>query len=101
MEHNPLLPHPFLQKAQEGGWNTYPVVNIFLAQYLLDPEVWKAVGRVMGWNEVAYKFYTDKGLTFEGPEWLYHQHQFINLLAQGKSMDEALQEILNHHCHVA
>lgn len=101
MEHNPLLPHPFLQKAQKGGWNRAYVINVFLAEYLLDPEAWKAVGRVMGWNEAPYKFHADQGLTVEGPEWLYHQHRFINFLAQGKSIDEALREILNHHCHAA
>lgn len=55
---------------------------------LLKPFVWQAVGKVKGWDEKI----TRRG--YHAEAWKEVWHRFIDFLADGKSYDEALGEIL-------
>ena len=95
----------------DGSWFLYPrntdgknVRN----QLLLDPHFWQALGRALGWRRFARDEATRSDYpsitmpTYEWEyqgaiqeeSWLYHQHRFIDWLAQEKSADEFFEEIL-------
>ena len=94
-----------IQDAIEGGWNVgegFEVsgrgekVKVYtnnedddkyiidINQILLDPKFWQAVGKTRGWNGKEY--FSNKYLR----EW----HTFIDHLADGKTTEEALTELL-------
>lgn len=51
---------------------------------ILKPAVWQAVGKTRGWV-VGH---------FDGkPTWLEYQHRFIDHLADGKTIEEALSAL--------
>lgn len=62
---------------------------------LLDPLFWQALGKAEGWEQ-------DFGETcplcevevYEGTEWEYHWHRFINHLTQGKDIDSFFTNLL-------
>lgn len=69
---------------------------------LLDPLAWQAVGKVKGW-QVRSDWIKDKNDlpdNFEGiihafaAEWRFAMLHFTDLLADGKSIEEAIREIL-------
>lgn len=64
-----------------------------IAEALLDPLAWQAVGKVKGWTGFHDHEYDNDGI-IPMNEILYRQHLFIDLLAEGKTIEEALGEIL-------
>lgn len=88
----------FIKDAIEGGWTGYekhielgadpenvayliaPNLDM-VAEILLDPEAWKAVGRQRGWG------------VSEHPYWPHQWHTFIDHLADGKTIDQALEAL--------
>jgi hypothetical protein len=69
-------------------------------EILLDPEAWKAVGKVSGWNEnydftdiiedgIGYKF----GYDTKMPTWECMMHRMIDSLAEGKSIEFYLETL--------
>lgn len=63
---------------------------------LLDPLAWQAVGKTRGWEGVfEYTYYDSFGTAtpFEYPAWLHKKHRFIDKLADGKTIEEALSLI--------
>lgn len=94
----------FIEVAIEGGWNykntTNPRAhnfglwvesgrgiddNIIYSQVLLDPEAWKAVGKVKGWEGGDCP---TCGYVFDQEEPLYHMSQMIYTLCKGKTLEE-------------
>ena len=91
-----------IQDAIEGGWNDTYKLNyvesngavllsdgmrsraLIVSEILLDPLAWQAVGKTRGWNNSQYfsNMYKRK--------W----HKFIDYLADGKTTEEALTELL-------
>ena len=100
----------FIEDAIEGGYekdeflvNEYHSIN--LGQALLDPKAWQAVGKTRGWIDKDYPngemrcsnlvgrcdaIYCDYG-GFINPNEKWHH--FIDHLADGKTIDQALQAI--------
>lgn len=113
----------FIEKAIKGGWKLAPyyrgkkltrediirVAQFQLEQYgkheiLLDPDAWRAVGKVEGWNDAEekrkypmYRKHPDGAVTLEenqeAPDWLIAMHRMIDSLAGGKSIDEYLETL--------
>ena len=81
-----------IQDAIEGGWenrhyNDYKMEAFRVKHYQdcwIDPKFWQAVGKTRGWNNSQYfsNMYKRK--------W----HKFIDYLADGKTTEEALTELL-------
>lgn len=105
----------FIEKAIEGGWK-FDEHEDTVAAMLLDPEAWKAVGKVAGWNgkpcNCGGKIVDSSGLgkshfpyqcqdcssyllamEWEGT-WRYRMHGMIDALADGRSIEEYLAEIV-------
>ena len=106
----------FIEDAVRGGWypkNYKPERFVsqairavqkskFVERWLLDPLAWQAVGKTRGWHlpiavEVHFRDHEDyrSDVDFDRsyPEWLWRQHRFIDHLADGKTIEEALQAI--------
>lgn len=90
----------FIEDAIEGGWlpiyarkhadkwkSDYQKLRYIrlyhLEAMLLDPLAWQAVGKVRGWKERSDDYQW----------WKVHWHAFISHLADGKTIEEALQAI--------
>jgi hypothetical protein len=93
----------FIEDAIEGGWwkteyDTEPVdtqyYRFFLSSPLLDPLAWQAVGKTRGWDSrtTFYQMFTKVNKENNDP-WRLDMHRFIDHLADGKSIEEALAEI--------
>ena len=71
-----------------------------LEKDLLNPKKWQAVGKANDWNKMMeVRYYTARSggaddtdciITCECEEWQFKQHQFIDHLANGKTIEEAL-----------
>ena len=83
--------------AVEGGWDRYKTPGLIITledeQYaaigfLLDPDFWRAVGKTRGWRERSEN-------TFEAEMscWQAYWVGFYSHLADGKTIEEALQAI--------
>jgi hypothetical protein len=113
----------FITKAIEGGWklpNPFPTGELFyetppgspfqiraMPHYseLLDPEAWKAVGKVEGWGRtlrLSYEGYCfdPEGNThgevddaYEIDEATYHMHRLIDHLASGGSIESFFESL--------
>ena len=83
----------FIEDAVAGGWlhiNNYDG-DWKTEQILLDPTAWQAVGKTRGW---VVSFPNEEDV-FSSPlkEWRYRWHSFIDHLADGKTIEEALAAI--------
>lgn len=88
----------FIEKAIEGGWKTgnhYEFsdgTRYDQSGILLDPEAWKAVGKVEGWKEDTH--YTVEGVRVrEGTNYVKNMHRLIDALAEGKTVEEYLASL--------
>lgn len=101
----------FIELAIEGGWiKDNPFFRNSMAERnkkyyitnedrqregLLDPLAWQAVGKVKGWpNQTLLQDYTVDGDRLSEPTVLHNWHRFVVFLWKGKSIEEALGEIL-------
>lgn len=95
----------FIELAIEGGWRSDGMVDEgtteagirFFARepwkMLLSPLAWQAVGKVKGWKEPVMV----NGLYSGGSSmknWLGQWYHLVTLLADGKSIEEALSHLL-------
>ncbi len=94
----------FIEKAIEGGWDVSRADvrirgDIHDASYeraLLDPEAWKAVGKVEGWKpfsdmEDAIMF--QRGVVLPLDRWLWNMHRMLDALAEGKTIEQYLETL--------
>ena len=144
-----MTPKTFIEKAIEGGYelpnsfdrysyggcgddhksniDTVKEINVGtfghapVAEILLDPLAWQAVGKVEGWSENREKHYSEKkdvmgefievanagrhkcnkycakkvyhGVEWIGQEWLYYMHRMIDALAEGKDVESLLKTL--------
>ncbi len=93
----------FIEKAIEGGWrHLYHPENILLSKnweeevlndMVLDPLAWKAVmgDKLVKIDEenVGEDFYE----TVVMVKWKWHMHQMIDVLAEGKSIEEFIKTL--------
>lgn len=76
----------FVEDAVLGG---YALSHYDATYSLLDPKAWQAVGKTRGWGKTDYcghcgAYYEDS------PVWREQLHEFLDLLCDGKTIDEAL-----------
>lgn len=64
------------QPRRKNGKLEDESTEILLSEILLDPEAWKAVGKVDVW--------------FEQYDWSWHMHRMIDALAEGKTIEQYL-----------
>tara|TARA_R110000850_G_scaffold263529_1_gene392375 strand:+ start:25 stop:366 length:342 start_codon:yes stop_codon:yes gene_type:complete len=80
--------------ARKAGLNTK--LQAYYSYILLDPKAWQAVGKTRGWSHKysvdTYIKYGNEGVSTE--RWLYEQHRFIDHLADGLSIEEALGKLV-------
>ncbi len=76
---------------ESDGWETK--VKVPLAEALIDPAFWRAIGVTRGWKTGYYQRGSDD-CAFEMSPWLAKQHRFIDFLAKGLSIDQALAQVL-------
>jgi len=90
----------FIEKAIEGGW-VYRGPDTVLQKshatlnpswILLQPEAWKAVGKVEGWYCDVHKNSDEPGSWGHSKEecadWKNRMHRMIDALAEGKTIKE-------------
>lgn len=107
----------FIEDAIAGGWNPWPdvwgrtplikvdtmrarfrnpvngrLVSLIHHQILLDPEAWQAVGKMRNWDN-GVESCTTKNCP-DHTHWRQNWHRFIDALADGKTIEEALS-VLN------
>jgi hypothetical protein len=105
----------FIEKAIEGGyregrtnWQYFDITAegavhqedertvIPVEKILLDPEAWKAVGKVEGWcdsNVGVNGACVDCGFKTHGCQWLENWHSMIDALAEGGSIESYLETL--------
>jgi hypothetical protein len=100
----------FIEKAIEGGW--WPKPSHYAIEFvegepketltnysaiLLDPLAWKAVGKVEGWCEGTpcqpNGECSDCGFQGHQVEWLMRQHDMLDALADGKTIEQYLETL--------
>lgn len=105
----------FIEDAEKGGWDKRLVTDEFDGRFnveamLLDPLAWQAVGKTRGWN-VTIKWSNIRranesvvgssgyekgdmiGRSINVKIWTDKWHNFIDQLANGKTIEEALVAI--------
>lgn len=101
-------------KAQENGLIPREITlgQSWIAQVLLLPEFWQALGKAMGWTHIHGDFVfvcfycgKDGGANSIGScnncgsyyrfdlKWLYQWHRFIDALAQRKSIEDFFKDL--------
>lgn len=101
----------FVEKAIGGGWGDYgdvvptsEKVSEWMSKYpiwfykiLLDPEAWKAVGKVEGWFCEYHRGDVKDGYSRHTMEdcadWKNKMHRMIDALADGKTPEEYLSTL--------
>ncbi len=111
----------FIEKAIGGGWKPkaswfgdVPIDSSGYHTVLLNPEAWKAVGKVEGWNVTTYKQtvparivsrVSRKGVVkYSVPahirmmkkpnaRWKREMHRMIDALAEGKTIEQYLETL--------
>ncbi len=86
----------FIEDAIEGGWmegedSRYRRAYASIGNTLLNPLAWQAVGKTRGWTD-----YNDSyGVPEKSQRWNFQMHRFIDHLADGKTIEEALTALEN------
>lgn len=81
-----------IQKAIDAGWN-YKLLDSYkwdkgeFSDALLDPEFWKSLGKAEEWVDV--------GKDLEDKSWYIVWTDFIYHIAQGKSIDDFFNNLIN------
>lgn len=91
----------FVEKAIKGGWKPKGTLykEDFMDAHILDPEMWKAVGKVEGWTEEWIVAYCLASQEVRGEDALriskaeYNMHRMIDALFRGKTTDEFLETL--------
>lgn len=98
----------FIEDAIKGGWKapwqailradeyTGRPIDYIEEVVLLDPLAWQAVGKTRGWNETTETWWKQN---FEDrttvDTHVFMMHRFIDHLADGITIEEALEKISN------
>lgn len=80
----------FVGKAIAGGWKVWSDRHRVNDDYgsfnveaiLLDPDAWKAVGKVEGWSGTSSLYPTS---VYDDERWRVNMHRFIDALADEES----------------
>ncbi len=94
----------FIEKAIEGGWGEFTAKSAAKNDYiewciknieraLLDPDAWKAVGKVEGWDDGECNDETYKNAPIGMFMWTWKMHQMTDALCEGKSIEEFLRTL--------
>lgn len=75
-----------------------------IEKLLLDPKAWQAVGKAKGWNKEVKSIWhmstgpktgLMEGNSYSANSWLHNLHRFIDHLANGLTIEAALERTLN------
>lgn len=92
----------FIEDAINGGYTSGNMINNNISyednfkRCALDPKAWQAVGKVRGWPDVSEIEAVRTGVipvSKMSIRWLWNMHRFIDHLADGKTIEEALLAI--------
>jgi len=99
-------PFPWMQNqifVRHRGMGLNTERKVLYSYVLLDPEAWKAVGKVEGWPENEYhsSFGSNHptlaarygGMAHIIGTWQYHMHRMIDALAEGKHIEQCLETL--------
>lgn len=83
----------FIEKAIEGGWDAdkWRGGHVGWAEVLLDPEAWKAVGKMEGWKNNMLGWCDSCDAPLGG--WREKMHGMIDALAEGISIEGCLKTL--------
>lgn len=105
-----------IQKAIEGGylsdknygdigngvWIYYPqseAPDYYMGwkDIILDPLFWQSLGKALGWDYGDFQPLKNMHQmnVWEGEQWLYEWHRFIDWIAEGKSSDDFFRDLLS------
>ena len=108
-----------IERALEGGWNAEECAppigsrdKFNIERMLIDPSFWQALGKSLGWKRVCKRCGDesmakslgacdlcegqgrDRALLFRFQDaWLFHWHELIDHLAEGKSIKDFFKDI--------
>lgn len=95
----------WVEHAKLGGWSSFHEVGskIELAEALLNPLAWQATGKTRGWGLICTECLTEGGertscscgMSYPPTDYKWHWswHRFIDALADGKDIEQALLAI--------
>lgn len=92
----------FIEDAIKGGWgkNVFPdhwdltdSDTIAHEVILLTAEAWQAVSKTRNWNQGNYRMCPCCEMEEMTVDWRYYMHEFIESIAMGKTIEEALVAI--------
>lgn len=97
----------FIEKAIDGGYNGYPKPFCMecggyqtpngQTSMFLDPEAWKAVGRMEEWDGLdGFRINGNRAFYMHGrdwPGWKTAMHCLIDALAEGKTIEQYLASL--------
>lgn len=97
----------FIEDAIKGGWKapwqailradeyTGRPIDYIEEVVLLDPLAWKAVEKARGWDNGEHVDPTYEFASSQTWMWQWKWHRFIDHLADGLTIEEALEKISN------
>lgn len=72
---------------EKGGYKElYQTIGRIEEQIALDPLFWQALGKALGWDGWSVQFY--------GDEWLFHAHQYFDLVLTGGDTEAFWKELI-------
>lgn len=92
----------WMTDAREGGYKFQYYIcdhceelmmscdKVEVEKALLDPKAWQAVSKTRDWNQGNYEDCPSCEGSEMAVDWRYYMHHFIENLAMGKSIEEAL-----------
>lgn len=95
-----------IKEAVASGWNNKyahfycPLSDGQDDHAFIDPLFWQALGRARGWKGIV-EYVIEEKMEHESSlhidsaweVWQYHQHRFIDALAEGRSVEEFFKEL--------
>ncbi len=94
----------FIAKGVEGGWKNEQAYSFkgddfvyCISFILLDPEAWRAVGKVEGWTtteESGGNWDDMRTMSYADiPTWKHNMHTMIDTLAEGRTIEQYLETL--------
>ena len=84
-----------VKKMMLGDWSTSNGWSISIANILLDPDFWEALGKSMGWGYEEFGCGCKDFRRMKGQRkvWFGNWHRLIDHLASGKSIKSYFEEL--------
>lgn len=83
--------HGVVQAQSHDQYDWHDLFDVKTA--FLDPEAWKAVGKVEGWPGIDQPYQNGDGKWREIPWWQFNMHRLIDALAEGKTIEQYIETL--------